>query len=124
MNQLIVKTGGEEGFFRQGRRIAKQADKNQRLTRQTVVSFENPADLLSMLTAARLELLKAVSAQPGSITAIAGRLHRDRSAVKRDVDQLTKVGMLTVESQIHPGHGRLQFVRPVAQRLKLQAMLE
>ena len=64
---------------------------------------------------------RAVKDEPGSITAIAGRLHRDRSAVKRDVDILQAAGMVTVDEKILPGHGRMREVRVTAERLSLQA---
>lgn len=120
---LLVKTADEADFFARGKRIAKLADKGQALPQEHVVSFEDPADLLRMLTAGKLELFKAVRLQADSITGIAARLHRDRSAVKRDVDQLAAMGMITVEDQALPGHGRMKFVRAVAQKFRLEAQL-
>ncbi len=60
---------------------------------------------------------------PGSITVIAGRLHRDRSAVKRDVDQLAQAGLVTIETKILPGHGHMKEVRAAATRFRLEAMV-
>lgn len=34
---------------------------------------------------------------PGSITDLSQRLHRDRSAVKRDIDELERIGLVEVE---------------------------
>jgi predicted transcriptional regulator len=64
-----------------------------------------------------------VKEAPGSITLIAERLRRDRSAVKRDVDQLAQAGMVTIEVKIHPGHGQMKEVRAVARRFKLEALV-
>ena len=47
-------------------------------------------------------------------TVIAGRLHRDRSAVKRDVDQLAQVGLVTIETKPLPGHGHMKEIRAAA----------
>jgi predicted transcriptional regulator len=64
-----------------------------------------------------------VKEAPGSITLIAERLRRDRSAVKRDVDQLAQAGMVTIEAKIHPGHGQMKEVRAAARRFKLEALV-
>jgi len=42
----------------------------------------------------------------GSITDLSQRLHRDRSAVKRDIDELERIGLVEVEDMPFPGHGR------------------
>ncbi|NML25699.1 hypothetical protein HHL15_08080 [Zoogloea sp. G-4-1-14] len=58
---------------------------------------------------------------PGSITQISERLHRDRSAAKRDVDELARTGLGTASEKILPGHGRMKGVRAAAQRIRLVA---
>jgi predicted transcriptional regulator len=123
MKNTIVKTASEQDFFARGRRIATAADAGKRLPRETVISFEEPADLLRVLTSARLDLFRAILAQADSITGIATRLQRDRSAVKRDVDELALAGLISVEEEVLPGHGRMKRVRAVGQRLTLQAQL-
>jgi predicted transcriptional regulator len=50
-------------------------------------------------------------------------LHRDRSAVKRDVDQLAQVGLVTIETKVLPGHGRMKEVRASAGVFRLEAMV-
>jgi predicted transcriptional regulator len=123
MNKLTIKTATEEDFFKRGRVLAKRADAGASLPKESVLSFEDPADVLRLLTAARLELFSAIKEQPGSITAISLRLHRDRSAVKRDVDVLEKAGLVNVETKTLPGHGRMKEVRPSAMRFRLEANL-
>lgn len=123
MKNTIMKTATERDFFERGRRIAKTADAGRRLPREMVISFEEPADLLRVLSSARLDLFRAILTQPDSITHIATRLQRDRSAVKRDVDELALAGLIAVEEEVLPGHGRMKRVRAVAQRLTLQAQL-
>jgi len=86
-------------------------------------SFENPAALLRLLTASRLDVFRSVKGEPGSITVIAGRLHRDRSAVKRDVDQLAQFGLVAIETKILPGHGHMKEIRASAGIFRLEAMV-
>lgn len=121
MTKLTIKTGTEEDFFRRGRQLAKAADRGEQLPNERIISFEDPTDVIKLMTTARLGLLRAVKEMPGSITQIAERLHRDRSAVKRDVDELARAGLVTITDKVLPGHGRMKEVRATAQRFSLQA---
>lgn len=121
MSKLTLKTGTEEDFFKRGRELAKAADRGERLPDERIVSFEDPADVMRLMTTARLMLFRAVKEMPGSITEISDRLHRDRSAVKRDVDELERAGLITVTEKVLPGHGRMKEVRAAANRFRLQA---
>ncbi len=51
MKNAMIKATLEPDFFARGRRIAKAADAGKRLPRKTVITFEEPADLLRVLTA-------------------------------------------------------------------------
>lgn len=64
-----------------------------------------------------------MKACPGSITEISTRLHRDRSAVKRDIDELERAGLVVVDTKPLPGHGRKKEVRAVAQQVVLNAVV-
>jgi predicted transcriptional regulator len=121
MTKLTVKTGTEQDFFKRGRQLARLADRGDTLPEERIVSFEDPADLMKLITGARLALFRAVKEMPGSITQIAERLHRDRSAVKRDVDELERAGLVTIADKVLPGHGRMKEVRAAANRFSLQA---
>lgn len=76
---------------------------------------------MKLITGARLALFRAVKEMPGSITQISERLHRDRSAVKRDIDELARAGLVTIAEKALPGHGRMKEVRATANRFCLQA---
>ncbi len=121
MNKLTIKTGTEEDFFNRGHRLAEAADAGDRLPDELILSFEDPADVMKLMTSTRLTLFRAIKEAPGSITTIAERLHRDRSAVKRDVDEMARAGLVTVTEKSLPGHGRMKEVRAAANRFSLQA---
>ncbi len=123
MSKLTIKTATEKDFFKRGKKLAKLADAGKPIPQESVISFEDPADVLKLLTAARLALFSAIKEAPGSITAISDRLHRDRSAVKRDVDVLAKAGLVNVSVKTLPGHGRMKEVRAAAKRFRLEAVL-
>lgn len=121
MTTLTIKTGTEADFFKRGRQLAQAADKGEVLPDERILSFEDPADVMKLITAARLALFRSIKEMPGSITQISERLHRDRSAVKRDVDELARAGLVTINEKVHPGHGRMKEVRAVANRVSLMA---
>lgn len=123
MKNVTLKAGNEQDFFHRGRMLAQLADAGSPLPEERTVSFEDPADLLRLLTASRLDVFRSVKREPGSITVIAGRLHRDRSAVKRDVDQLAKAGLVTIETKTLPGHGHMKEIRAAAGVFRLEAMV-
>ncbi len=121
MSTLTIKTGTEKDFFARGRRVAKAADRSLPVPEERILSFEDPADIMKLITASRLALFRAVKETPGSITDIATRLNRDRSAVKRDLDELALAGLVTIEDKALPGHGRMKEVRATATRFQLMA---
>ncbi len=121
MKNFILKAGNEQDFFQRGKALAKLVDAGKKLPEERTLSFEDPADLLRLLTVSRLDIFRSVKDAPGSITVIAGRLHRDRSAVKRDVDQLAQAGLVTIETKVLPGHGQMKEVRASASSFRLEA---
>lgn len=88
-----------------------------------ILNFEDPAELLRFLSANRLKLFRSIKKAPGSITDVAKRVKRDRSAVKRDIDALHAAGLLHIEDQISPGHGQKKFVRAAATTIQLEAVV-
>ncbi|MFZ0743959.1 MAG: hypothetical protein WAM85_06115 [Terracidiphilus sp.] len=118
-----VKTDSAEGFFNRIRDHARKLDKGETLPSEITISFEDPMDLLKVLTLERVRLLRRVKGQPLLISALATGLKRDVRAVSRDVNLLEKAGMLRTSFRSNPGHGRLKVVEPVAQEYKLVASL-
>jgi predicted transcriptional regulator len=123
MRNVIVKTGTAEDFFARGREIAQKIDTGEALEPEFTLTFEEPGDMFAVMSPARLELFRAAKSVPSSITAIAHRLHRDRSTVKKDVDILVTAGLLDIEDVPLPGHGRQKFVRATADKIHLQAVV-
>ena len=123
MNTLTIKTSSVEDFFERSKADARKADIGEKIPQQRIMSFEDPMDLLRFVTDTRVALIREVKSAAGSITDIATRLHRDRSAVKRDIDDLAAVGIFIVEDVISPGHGRKKNVRIAADSFKLEAIV-
>jgi predicted transcriptional regulator len=121
MRDVIANTGTIEEYFARGQEIARKIDRSEVLVPEFTITFENPGDMFSVMSPARLELFRSAKAEPSSIAAIALRLHRDRSSVKKDVDILLAAGLLDIEEVPLPGHGRQKFVRATADRIHLRA---
>lgn len=121
MSTLTLMSGNEDHFFKRGKHLAELADTGKPIQQELVISFEDPGTLLKLLTSAKFDLFRVIKEHPDSITRIAERLGRDRSAVKRDIDQLAKAGILTIEERVLPGHGRMKQVRVAASQFKLEA---
>lgn len=120
--KTVIKTGNVEGFFKRGRDVARLADQGRPIPAERIIAYEDPEDLARILTTAKITLFRAVKERPGSITDIASRLKRDRSAVKRDINDLEQAGLVSVEEKPYPGHGRLKEVRAAADRVVLEAV--
>ncbi|HJV67152.1 MAG TPA: helix-turn-helix domain-containing protein [Geomonas sp.] len=123
MRNLVVRTGTPDEFFAQVHKIARQIDRGELPQADFTLTFEDPTDMFAVMTPARLEVFRAAKSEPASITAIAERLHRDRSSVKKDIDLLVSAGLLDIEEVPLPGHGRQKFVRAAADTIQLQAMV-
>ncbi len=121
--KTVIKTSSVEDFFKRGRDIARLADHGKPIPAERVIAFEDPETLARILTTAKIALFRAIKERPGSITDIAARLKRDRSAVKRDIDDLEQAGLVSVEERSLPGHGRQKEVRASADKVLIEAVI-
>jgi predicted transcriptional regulator len=112
-----------DAFFERGRKLAKAADKGDAIPSSRMVAFEDVESLLHVLTEKRVLLLKQIKETPTSISALARKLKRDRSAVTRDVQVLERFGVVQVTEKPLPGHGRQKWITPLAGTIQLTAVL-
>lgn len=123
MGKTEIRVEPADTFFKRGRRLARLADRRERIPASRVVAFADIGSRLSVLTEKRVRLLKEVKLTPASISALAKRLKRDRSGVTRDVQLLARFGVVQVTERPLEGHGRQKWVTPVAQDIRLTAVL-
>jgi predicted transcriptional regulator len=121
MRRTEIRVEPVEAFFERGRKTAQLLDEGKRVPASRVVAFENVEDLLALLTPKRVSLLKALKESSGSIADLARKLHRDRSAVTRDVQALERFGVVEVKEKPLPGHGRQKWVSPRGLEIQLTA---
>ena len=123
MKRTTVRVGTALEFFERGRKYAKRARTGRRLPESRLITFEDPVDMMRVLTPAKLQLLRAVKAHPGSIGSLASRLGRDRSAVTREVAQLQRFGLVRIAEEVLSGHGRMKKVSAIAREIRLEAVI-
>jgi predicted transcriptional regulator len=122
-NKVSIRTGNSDEFFNRVRGHAEKLDRGESLPAEITITFENPMELLNVLTSERVRLLRRTKAGSLPISDLASGLKRDVRAVSRDVVLLEKAGLLRTSYRANPGHGRLKIVEPVAREYKLTASL-
>ena len=123
MRKSEIRVERVDSFFERGRKLAKAADRGDAIPSSRVVAFEDVESLLHVLTEKRVLLLRQVNETPTSISVLAKKLKRDRSAVTRDVQVLERFGVLQVTEKPLPGHGRQKWIAPLAAEIHLTAVL-
>lgn len=121
--KITLKVGSTEDFFSRLRDHARKLDRGETLPPGITITFEDPEDLLEVLTSERVRLLRRIKQESQQISALAAELKRDVRAVSRDVSLLERAGLLRTRYESNPGHGRMKIVEPVAQEYKLVASL-
>ncbi|MGB9031567.1 MAG: HTH domain-containing protein [Acidobacteriaceae bacterium] len=111
---------GLEGHRRRSLKRIARMEKGERPEAEKVITFADPLDMLACLSAQRVRLCQAVRQKRLSISALAAELGRNRGAVTRDVNQLKKLGLVRLRERTNPGHGIVQIVEPVAERIEMR----
>lgn len=119
MKKVIIKTGTEADFFKRGRKISKALDACKPLSSKLILSFEDPSELISLISGRRLSLFRAIKKDPGSITDIAKRLNRTRRCIQRDIDAMQSAGLIIVTEKTSCGRGRVKEVSAIAERISI-----
>jgi len=125
MKAVKVKIGVDtiDGFFSRARERARRLDRGENVTPQIIISFEDPGDMLRVLSAQRLRLLRLAKEKPMAVSELASGLKRDTRAVSRDVDMLEQFGLLQSRYETNPGHGRKRIIQSSARRFQLEAAI-
>ena len=121
--KIRVTTDGVKGFFARARERARKLDRGKELAPEITISFEDPADMLRVLSAQRIRLLRAAQEKATAVSELAAGLGRDTRAVSRDVDLLERFGLLRSRYEKNPGHGKRRIIEPQAAKYQLEATI-
>lgn len=119
--KITVRSDGFEGYKKRALARAAKLARREPIRPAVTITFDNPLDMLEVLTAERIRLCEAARRKAFSISALAAELKRDPKSVRRDVLRLEAAGVLRLHEQNNPGHGRVRIVEPIAQRFELIA---
>jgi len=124
MSKIVIRTDDEEGFFVRARNAARRADQGGAFEEKLTLSFEDPQQMFSVLSEARRRLMLEIMQEPKTINELSDLLHRNRSAITKDVGLLEKLGLLVSQREANPtGHGIQKRVRSVAPKIEMVATL-
>ena len=122
IKKVTLATGTAAEFFERSIEHAKKLDHGEKLAPEIRVTFEDPADLLRVLSVERLRVLRTIRRKTKpTISGLALTLKRDRKAVSRDVKILESLGLLRTRNESNPGHGVKTVVEPLAEKYHLTA---
>jgi len=114
---------GFDGHVRRSLERATKRESGQPLEAEKIITFADPLDMMECLTAQRVRICQIVRTKQLSISGLAQELGRNRGSVTRDVNKLKGLGLIRLREQVNPGHGVVQIVEPVAQRLQMRVAL-
>ena len=120
---ITVTTGSAKDFFERSLERARRLDRGEKLPAEIRLTFEDPADLMRVLSAERIRMLHAIQVKPSPISDLANVLKRDRKSVSRDVKVLESFGLVKAHERPNPGHGQMRIVEPLAARYQLVATI-
>lgn len=123
MSKVVVRTGDVAGFFARAKRAARHVDKGQPLDDTVTLAFEDPQTMFTVLSDARRKIMSEVMHESKTISELSANLHRNRSSVTKDLGLLERKGLIISRRESNPGHGTQKFVRAVAPRIEVMAVL-
>ncbi|HEV2964104.1 MAG TPA: MarR family transcriptional regulator [Candidatus Angelobacter sp.] len=126
MNKKVkvrVAGDGTKGFFDRVREHARKLDRGEELAPEITVLFQDANDMMRVLSAERIRLLRAAKMKATPVSDLAVNLKRDTRAVSRDVDLLERFGLLHTRYEKNPGHGRQRIVESRAAGYQLMATI-
>ncbi len=118
--KISLETRSKKEFFSRGKVISKIADEMKNLTPEKTIWFEDVKEFNKFITKNKMKLLAQIRENPSSITELAQKINRNRSAVTRDVNELEKFKLVTTELINNDGHGKIRIVKPIAKQIVLQ----
>jgi predicted transcriptional regulator len=123
MTKVVVRTDDVASFFARAKDAAHRADRGETFEGKVTLSFEDPQRMFTVLTETRRRLMLEVMHEAKTINELSHRLHRNRSAITKDVGMLEKMGLVVSERQVNPGHGIQKIVRSIAPKIEMVATL-
>jgi predicted transcriptional regulator len=123
MTTVSIRTGNVEGFFARAREAALKADRGEDFEGKVTISFEDPDQMLLLLSGGRRRIMLEVMKRPHTVQDLANILNRNRSTIVKEIRFLEQKGLLSRKRSQTRENGSEVFVEAIAPKIELVAML-
>jgi len=123
MTTVTIRTGKVDEFFSRAREAALRADRGEPFEGKVTISFEDPNEMLMLLSGGRRRIMLEVMKRPQTVQNLANILSRNRSTIAKEIRYLEQKGLLSRKKASAEENGSEVFVEAVAPKIELVAML-
>lgn len=123
MTTVTIRTGKVDDFFSRAREAALRADRGEPLEEKLTISFEDPDQMLMLLSGGRRRIMLEVMKRPQTVQELANVLKRSRATIAKEIRYLEEKGLLSRKKEQAEENGSEVFVEAVAPQIELVAML-
>ena len=123
MTTVTIRTGKVDDFFLRAREAALKADRGEPFEEKVTISFEDPDQMLMLLSGGRRRIMLEVMKRPQTVQNLANILNRNRSTIAKEIRYLEEKGLLTRKKEQAKENRTEVFVEAVAPQIELVAML-
>jgi len=123
MTTVSIRTGNVDEFFARARKAAVKADSGDDFEDKVTICFENPDDMLLLLTGGRRRIMLEVMKRPQTVQELANILNRKRATIAKEIRFLEQKGLLSRKKTQAKENGSEVFVEAVAPKIELVSML-
>lgn len=123
MTTVTIRTGKVDDFFSRAREAALRADRGEMFEEKVTISFEDPQQMLTLLSGGRRRIMLEVTKRPQTVQELANVLKRSRATIAKEIRYLEEKGLLSRKKEQAEKNGSEVFVEAVAPQIELVAML-
>jgi predicted transcriptional regulator len=123
MTTMVVRTDCVDNFFARARDAANRADSGENFQEKMTITFEDSQQMFKVLSVARRRIMIEVMKKPQTIGNLVHNLNRNMSTIVRDIRFLEQKGLLICQKSSPQCNNREKFVKSVAPRIELVALL-
>ncbi|MEA2039472.1 MAG: MarR family transcriptional regulator [Thermodesulfobacteriota bacterium] len=123
MTTISIRTGNVDSFFARARKAAVKADRGEDFEDKVTISFENPDEMLLLLSGGRRRIILEVMKRPQTVQELASILNRKQTTIVKEIRYLEQKGLLS-RKKVQSREKRSEvFVEAVAPKIELVSML-